>query len=221
LWLCDILESALPRLTHNQIWGAIDALAGRYGFSASGLAKKAGLDATSFNKSKRVGAEGHLRWPSTESVAKILDATGATVDEFLAFLESDTARPQQSLPLIGYAQAGTGGFFDDGGYPVGNGWDEVMFPGIKDGQAYALEVTGDSMLPLYRDGDRLIVAPNESVRVRDRVVVKTVEGEVLAKELKRQTAKIVELRSLNPAHPEIVIPVERILWMARIVWASQ
>jgi phage repressor protein C with HTH and peptisase S24 domain len=211
----------LPRLTHDQVWGAIDALAERYGYSASGLAKRSGLDATSFNKSKRIGSEGHLRWPSTESVAKILDATGASVDEFLALLDKDVIRPQQPLPLIGYAQAGAGGFFDDGGYPAGNGWDEVSFPGIKDSQAYALEVSGDSMLPLYRDGDRLIVAPNESVRVGDRVVVKTVEGEVLAKELKRQTAKIVELRSLNPAHPEIVIPMERVLWMARIVWASQ
>jgi phage repressor protein C with HTH and peptisase S24 domain len=211
----------VTRLTHDQVWGAIDALAERYGFSASGLAKKAGLDATSFNKSKRVGLEGHLRWPSTESVAKILDATGASVDEFLAMLERDAIRPQQSLPLIGYAQAGVGGFFDDGGYPVGNGWDEVTFPGIKDIQAYALEVSGESMMPLYRDGDRLIVAPNESVRVGDRVVVKTHEGEVLAKELKRQTAKIVELRSLNPDHPDVVIPIDRILWMARIVWASQ
>jgi phage repressor protein C with HTH and peptisase S24 domain len=211
----------LARLTHDQIWEAIDALAEKYGLSASGLAKKAGLDATSFNKSKRMTAEGHLRWPSTESIAKVLDATGATVDQFMSLLEKDTVPPQKALPLIGYAQAGTGGFFDDGGYPVGTGWDEVSFPGIKDAQAYALEVSGDSMLPLYRDGDRLIVAPGESIRVGDRVVVKTVEGEILAKELKRQTARTVDLRSLNPDHIDITLPVDRIAWMARIVWASQ
>ncbi len=211
----------MPRLTHDQVWSAIDAIAHRYGYSASGLAKKSGLDATSFNKSKRMTAEGHLRWPSTESVAKVLDATGATVDEFISLLSTGQERPQQSLPLIGYAQAGAGGFFDDGGYPAGNGWDEVNFPGIQDSQAYALEVTGDSMMPLYRDGDRLIVAPNESVRVNDRVVVKTMDGEVMAKELKRQTAKTVELRSLNPEHADLVIPMDKVLWMARIVWASQ
>ncbi|MGL4637636.1 MAG: S24 family peptidase [Beijerinckiaceae bacterium] len=213
----------MPRLTHDQVWSAIDALAQRYGYSASGLAKKSGLDATSFNKSKRTTAEGHLRWPSTESVAKVLDATGATVDEFISLLSAGAGqeRPQQSLPLIGYAQAGAGGFFDDGGYPAGTGWDEVNFPGIQDSQAYALEVTGDSMLPLYRDGDRLIVAPNESVRVNDRVVVKTMDGEVMAKELKRQTAKTIELRSLNPEHSDLVIPMDKVLWMARIVWASQ
>ncbi len=211
----------MPRLTHDQVWSAIDALAERYGLSASGLAKRSGLDATSFNKSKRVAPDGHLRWPSTESVAKVLDATGASVDEFIALLSVGGGRPQQALPLIGYAQAGVGGFFDDGGYPSGSGWDEVNFPGIQDAHAYALEVTGDSMMPLYRNGDRLIVAPNESVRVGDRVVVKTIDGEVMAKELKRQTAKTVELRSLNSEHTDITMPTDRIAWMARIVWASQ
>jgi phage repressor protein C with HTH and peptisase S24 domain len=211
----------MPRLTHDQVWSAIDALAERYGLSASGLAKKSGLDATSFNKSKRVAPDGHLRWPSTESVAKVLEATGASVDEFIALLSVGGGRPQQALPLIGYAQAGAGGFFDDGGYPSGSGWDEVNFPGIQDAHAYALEVTGESMMPLYRNGDRLIVAPNESIRVGDRVVVKTLDGEVMAKELKRQTAKTVELRSLNPAHTDIMLPTERIAWIARIVWASQ
>jgi phage repressor protein C with HTH and peptisase S24 domain len=211
----------MPRLTHEQVWSAIDALAARYGLSASGLAKKSGLDATSFNKSKRIAPDGHLRWPSTESVAKVLEATGATVDEFIGLLSKSGGRPQQALPLIGYAEAGAGGFFDDGGYPAGQGWDEVNFPGIEDAQAYALEVSGDSMLPLYRKGDRIIVAPNESVRVGDRVVVKTADGQIMAKELKRQTAKTVELRSLNPAHDDIALPMDKVAWMARIVWASQ
>ncbi|MGL4243314.1 MAG: S24 family peptidase [Beijerinckiaceae bacterium] len=211
----------MARLTHEQVWTALDALAERYGLSASGLAKKAGLDATSFNKSKRVAADGHLRWPSTESIAKVLDATGATVDEFIGLITRADGRKQQPLPLIGYAEAGVGGFFDDGGYPAGSGWDEVNFPGIEDQQAYALEVSGESMLPLYRDGDRLIVAPNESVRVGDRVVVKTTDGEVMAKELKRQTAKVIELRSLNPSHEDLVLPLDKVAWMARIIWASQ
>jgi phage repressor protein C with HTH and peptisase S24 domain len=211
----------MPRLTHDQVWNAIDALAARYGLSASGLAKKSGLDATSFNKSKRIAPDGHLRWPSTESVAKVLEATGASVDEFIVLLSAGGSRPQQALPLIGYAQAGVGGFFDDGGYPAGNGWDEVNFPGIQDRQAYALEVSGESMLPLYRAGDRLIVAPSESVRVGDRVVVKTIDGEIMAKELKRQTAKTVELRSLNPAHADVTLQLDHVAWMARIVWASQ
>ncbi len=58
----------LNRLTHTRVWNAIDALARRYGLSASGLAKRAGLDPTSFNKSKRATGEGRPRRPSTESL---------------------------------------------------------------------------------------------------------------------------------------------------------
>jgi phage repressor protein C with HTH and peptisase S24 domain len=49
-------------LSHKKIWSAIDALAARRGHSPSGLAKAAGLDPTTFNKSKRHGPEGRLRW---------------------------------------------------------------------------------------------------------------------------------------------------------------
>ncbi|MFN3670508.1 MAG: helix-turn-helix transcriptional regulator [Bosea sp. (in: a-proteobacteria)] len=207
-------------LSHDQIWSAIDALAGRYGFTASGLARKAGLDATTFNRSKRIGPDGRERWPSTESIAKILTATGASLDEFMGSMRRGPA-PARTIPLIGFAQAGSGGFFDDGGFPVGSGWEEVAFPGAADDKAYALEIAGDSMLPLYRDGDTIIVSPTAAVRRGDRVVVKTVEGEVLAKQLKRQTAKTVELASLNPEHPDRTLALGEIAFMARVIWASQ
>lgn len=69
--------------THAQIWQAIDDLAQRHGYSPSGLAKKAGLDPTTFNKSKRVSADGKPRWPSTESISKILAVTDSNMAEFL------------------------------------------------------------------------------------------------------------------------------------------
>lgn len=208
-------------LSHESIWNAIDALASRHGLSASGLARKAGLDPTAFNRSKRTGADGRPRWPSTESIAKVLDATGATIDDFLSVVRHQEQVPHRTIPLIGFAQAGRGGFFDDGGFPVGTGWDEVSFPDGVDEKVYALEVSGDSMLPLYRDGDVIIVSPTSSVRRGDRVVVKTADGEFMAKELKRRTARTVELRSLNPEHEDRALPVGDIAWMARIIWSSQ
>ncbi|MDE2578835.1 MAG: helix-turn-helix transcriptional regulator [Hyphomicrobiales bacterium] len=208
-------------LTHTQIWTAIDALAQKHGMSASGLARKAGLDPTTFNKSKRRSIDGRLRWPSTESLAKILEATGASVDQFMALLGPEARTPRRPLPLIGLAQAGDGGFFDDGGFPAGAGWDEIDFPGVADPNAYALEISGDSMLPAYRDGDIVIVSPAAPVRRGDRVVAKTKEGEILAKELKRQTAKTVELKSLNEKHPDRTIATGDLQWIARIVWSSQ
>lgn len=207
-------------LTHAHVWNAIDTLAERHGMSASGLARKAGLDPTTFNRSKRQGQDGRLRWPSTESLAKILQATGASLDEFIGLLSS-RGEATRRVPLIGMAQAGDGGFFDDAGFPAGAGWDEIVFPNIADENAYALEISGDSMLPVYRDGDVVIVSPNSPVRRGDRVVVKTREGEVLAKELKRRTAKTVELRSINPEHPDRAFDAKDVQWIARVLWAAQ
>jgi phage repressor protein C with HTH and peptisase S24 domain len=207
-------------LTHKQIWTAIDALAARYGLSPSGLAKLAGLDPTTFNKSKRGAANGKLRWPSTESVAKILAATGASLDDFVALVENHTARTRM-VPLIGMAQAGAGGYFDDAGFPAGNGWEEIAFPELADEHAYALEITGDSMLPVYRDGDRIVVSPSTNPRRGDRVVVKTQNGEVMAKLLARMTAQRVELKSLNPAYEDRSFALNEIIFVHRIIWASQ
>ena len=208
-------------LTHSQIWAALDALAAKHGMSASGLAKAAGLDPTTFNRSKRTTPEGRERWPSTESVAKVLLATGETLDDFVAMVGKPRARAGVTIPLLGFAQAGQGGFFDDGGHPVGTGWDEVELPVIDRSDAYALEVAGDSMLPLYRDGDVVIVSPSEPVRRGDRVVVRTSEGEVMAKVLKRETARHIELQSLNADHPDRTLERANVTTMHRIIWARQ
>lgn len=219
-------------LSHDTIWAAIDRLAERHQLTPSGLARRAGLDPTSFNKSKRTGPDGRMRWPSTESISKVLEATGTGIDQFMGLIQSDTAPavpngafPPQvgSIPLLGFAQAGAGGFFDDGGFPAGQGWDVVEFPASPGRKAgvYALEVQGDSMKPLYRDGDVLIVEPGAQVRRGDRVVVKTREGEVMAKVLARQSAKTIELISLNPEHPNRTLDMADVEWIARIIWASQ
>src|SRR5215813_13312253 len=111
-------------LTHEQIWAALDRLAARAGLSPSGLARRAGLDPTTFNKSKRITADGRERWPSTESVAKALAATGSSIDTFVHLI-GDHGRDVQSVPLLGLAQAAHPGHFDAHGLPVGRGWDEV------------------------------------------------------------------------------------------------
>ena len=214
--------------SHDSVWAAIDALAERYSLSPSGLARRAGLDPTAFNKSKRHAADGRARWPSTESLSKVIEATGSSFEEFSRLMSgkdalhpSDYLEQPRSIPLLGMAEAGAGGFFDDAGFPAGHGWDVVEFPAAPEETVYALEVSGDSMLPLYRDGDTLIVSPNASVRRGDRVVVKTKEGEVMAKILQRQTPRNIELLSVNPEHPNRTFESHQIEWIARVVWASQ
>ena len=206
--------------SHADIWAAIDRLAETNGLSASGLAKRAGLDATTFNKSKRVMLDGRERWPSTESVAKALNATGTSFGEFVS-LVGGSRMSTRPLPILGFAQAGAGGYFDAGGFPAGNGWDEVSFPDMPEEAIYALEIQGDSMLPVYRDGDRIVVSPAAPRRRGGRGGGQTAEGEIMAKELKRQTNKTIELTSLNQDHADRSFTVSEIAWMARIMWVSQ
>ncbi|MDE2239140.1 MAG: helix-turn-helix transcriptional regulator [Rhodospirillales bacterium] len=214
-------------MRHDDIWRAIDTLAAERGLSPSALARQAGLDPTSFNPSKRRTSDGKMRWPSTESIAKILTVTGARLEDFSALVNGARAMPEARLkgrtrlPLIGMAQAGAEGFFDDGGYPAGAGWDEVELPSVADANAYALSINGDSMQPVYRPGDTIIVSPAAPVRQGDRVVSRSKDGAVMAKLLLRRTAGRIELGSLNPEFPDLRFQAREILWMHRIVWASQ
>ena len=211
-------QAKAPRpLTHAQVWTALDRLAERAGMSPSGLAKRAGLDPTTFNKSKRVTADGRERWPSTESVSKALAATNSSIDTFVQLI-GDGARSLQSVPLLGFSQAGSGGHFDESGFPTGRGWDEVALPQASDEHAYALEISGDAMKPAYRDGDIIVVSPGTPIRRGDRVVVKTVAGEVLIRELKRRTPKALELAPLDANGPDRALASDEVEWIARIAW---
>ncbi|KCZ62728.1 DNA-binding protein [Hyphomonas sp. L-53-1-40] len=205
-------------MKHRDIWRGLDALAAHHGLTPSGLARRAGLDPTAFNPSKREGADGRPRWPSTESLARVLESVGSRFEDFAALVDG---RRGAIAPLIGFAQAGQDGFFDDAGFPVGGGWEEVRFPGLETESVYALEISGDSMEPAYRAGDRIIVSPGSKVKPGDRVVAKTVGGEVMAKVLARKNARTVELASLNPAYPVRSFKPSEIAWLARILWASQ
>jgi phage repressor protein C with HTH and peptisase S24 domain len=209
-------------LSHERVWAAIDALASRHGMTASGLARKAGLDATSFNKSKRISPEGRERWPSTESISKILRATGATLEDFLRLVEPSGSLRRSMIPMIGLTDASSGKILTEEGAPAGGpGWDELEFPDFGQEKVFALEVTGDSMAPLYRDGDVLIVSPTAAPRKGDRVVVCTTGGELLAQEFKRRSAKTVDLSPVGKEGEDRAIPAEEIAWMARIMWARQ
>jgi len=209
-------------LSHAQLWKAIDSLARHEGLSVSALAKRAGLDATSFNPSKRFGPgePPRPRWPSTESLTRILTATGLSLGEFAA-LARDGVERAAAIPLLGMAQAGKDGYFDDAGLPVGDGWEQTDLPRPKD-SLLSLRIVGDSMDPLYREGDRIIV-DREATEVRkgDRVVVRTTGGETLAKEIGALTAQVVTLASVNPAYGARTLARNEIVWMGRILWVSQ
>lgn len=209
-------------LRHADVWRAIDRLAAKHGMSPSGLARAAGLDATTFNKSKRKSPEGKLRWPNTDSIARILEATGESLHGFVALIgPSGGGGDRRRVPLLSYAEAGRSGLFDETGFPTGRGWSECELPVSIDSGAYALRVTGNGMEPAYRAGDLLVVSPTAPIRRGDRVVVKSRKGELMAKELLRRTGKRIELRSLNSNRDDRAYAPDDVRWMARILWVSQ
>jgi phage repressor protein C with HTH and peptisase S24 domain len=211
----------MSSLSHTEIWTAIDALAKRFDMSPSAMAKMAGLDPTSFNRSKRGDGDTRPRWPSTESLAKVLEATGVGFSEFAALTERVRPPSPRAVPLIGFAQAGAPDVVVEAGVPVGHKWDEIDFPGAGEDGIYALEITGDALAPVFRDGDRILVSPSVEPRRGDRVVVKTVGGELLVKELARVTARSVELTSLIRDGQDRTLDLAEVVWIARILWASQ
>jgi phage repressor protein C with HTH and peptisase S24 domain len=210
-----------PGFSHRQIWAALDALAERHGLSASGLARKAGLDPTTFNPSKRASPGGRQRWPSTESIAKALVATGEGPGEFLALAGERDGVAARRVPAIGLADAKKDGSFDATGRPTGPAWAEIDFPAGLDDTCYALKISGGSLAPLFRDGELLIVSPRAPARPGDRVAVKTLKGELLIAELKDENARRLELKPFDGGASDRELAREEIAWMSRIIWVSQ
>lgn len=209
-------------LKHADIWAALDAIAHDHGLTASALARKAGLDPTTFNKSKRITRDGKPRWPSTESIGKVLDATGLSLAAFVGYVDGHPAGgPRRHLPLAITSQPGLGALFDAHGHPQGDGWDNLAFAAVDDPHAYALEIQGDGLRPLYRDGDVLVVSPAAPVRRGDRVVVGTHGGDVLIRGLVRHGANRLDLAGPDGVPPGESLDNAQVAWLARILWASQ
>jgi phage repressor protein C with HTH and peptisase S24 domain len=212
-------------LTHKAIWRGIDLLAERNRLSASGLAKRAGLDPTTFNKSKRTTKQGKSRWPSTESVSKILEATGTPMAEFVGLIDEGGDRPAppaRRLRCLSLSQMEReSAAFDAAGFPQAGPWEDVEFPAIGDDSAYAVELDRDVLSPALCAGDMLIVSPRSSVRRHDRVVVRHRDGEVEVGVLKRRTAQRISLGHFCNADEERSIEAGALAWIARILWISQ
>ena len=205
-------------LKHADIWRAIDRLAERHKLSASGLARKAGLSPTLFNPSKRT-ANNRERWPSTESIARILQATGANLDDFVA-LATNVQAVQVSLPSLDLKTAANKNAFNAKGLPHGKAWEKVHFPMLADLDAFALEISGKAYEPVYYEGTRIIVSPADPVRRGDRVAVRTINGKITFLELSREKVDVIDFVSLGPK-TAIKLPRSKIQWMYRILWASQ
>ena len=146
-------------------------------------------------------------------------------DSFVALMADRPAQPaqpvSQRLRCLAMDQAEHQRCFDEAGFPIGDDWDEIDFPSLEDSHPYALEVRGDGMLPIYRDGDLLVLSPVASIRRHDRVVLRTTAGALVAGMLLRRTAQRIELAAFTAGAGARVFPIKEVAWLARILWVGQ
>lgn len=207
-------------LSHQDVWRGVDRLAEVNGLSASGLARRAGLDPTTFNKSKRNTRDGRPRWPSTESLSKILEATQTTLGEFVSLVQPGTSvAARATIPCLRLSAAGLGQF-DGAGFPQGP-LERVELSHLDARHLYALEVDRDDYAPIYRNGDTVLVSPGVGVRRLDRIVLMPKDGSIHLGVLQRRTAERLTLAHLADPEQSIAVAPRDVAWVARIVWASQ
>ncbi len=168
-------------MKHEDVWRALDTLAAEKGLSPSGLARAAGLDPTTFNRSKRRTRAG-LRWPSTESLSRVLHATGASLEAFTALVGGaralSTARHHRGglrqlpvLPVLPLSRLDEPDLFDEAGHPLRENWEETEVPQPADLHGYAVRVDSPRFEPAFRDGGTLIVSPDAPLRPGDRALL--------------------------------------------------
>jgi len=213
-------------LSHERVWAAIDALAERNSLSASGLARRAGLDSTAFNKSKRLSRDGRPRWPSTESIAKILEATGADLTDLVRLVtgppgdEGRTAPPivpfleAEGTAAIGFAEAAPAAAGSAGAGAT------MAFPGSAEA-LFAFEIDEAAASPPYRCGDVLVASTAVPVRRGDRVLVRTRDGRIAARLFLTRNGRSTEFAAPTGRRGRLRLPSADVIWMARILWASQ
>lgn len=204
-------------LSHASIWKAIDRLASLHKTSPSGLARLAGLDPTAFNPSKRFKANGKPRWPSTESIAKILEATKASPNSFFADVPSsanilpqqepsDQDRlplPAQSIPLWLSDAANVPDFAPlkeatTSGLEASS--DQLAFPAPMQEPVYAVLLCTPCLEPHYQCGDTLLVSPSARLRRGDKLLIKDREGTLSAYQLLKQTMRSLIVLPIGESH---------------------
>ena len=201
--------------SHNDIWIAIDRLADSRGFSPSGLARQAGLDPTAFNKSKRVSPTGKPRWPSTESLAKILTVTNCTMADLLVLMDSTPGTISNYVPFVTYAALLKGRIV-----PPAN--PEIYPVHTETGpDAFAVQLGDSAFHPLFREGAVIVAEPISKPSAGDRILLFSREDG-----LKGGIVESVQKRVWSVMLPDDNFSTgkfqdDSVDWVARILWSTQ
>ncbi|PQV96475.1 S24 family peptidase [Enterococcus faecium] len=133
--------------------------------------------------------------PSIESIYNQLDRPRKTkVYNFAEYqLREQNKRPKTTIEIRGYVSAGTGEWLDD------EIVDEVSYEGVIPEHDFAVKVNGDSMLPLFEDGQVIFIKSTSDAR-DGQIIVCQVNNEAFVKKLSGN-----KLVSLNKKYEDISI----------------
>jgi phage repressor protein C with HTH and peptisase S24 domain len=151
--------------------------------------------------------------PRMDTLAAVAAALGMSVSE----LRDGVGDSGQRVQIIGAVDAGEG-------WTVYEQAVSAVELSIPAGDPVALEVIGDSMAPVYRNGDVLVGVKHTGAGIDNLIgkdcIVQTESGDRFIKYLARgYVAGRYNLRSYNPANVDI--ENVRIAWVAPIVWVKR
>lgn len=180
---------------------------------------------------------------SDEEIAERARLSGLTLEEAMA--EDDQAQAEESqgqygqahsdvateelsvvsgsVPVVGKAMLGPEGYFEAIDYPPGVGDGRLMVPST-DPNAYGLKVVGSSMMPRIKNGEYVLIEPNQPYMAGDEVLVKTFDGQAMIKEFMYFRDGYYRFESVNADVEPLIMPaesVEKIHYVAGILRSSR
>lgn len=180
------------------------------------VGRAVGLSDSAIRKMMTAG----VKTPKRENAEKIASEIGMTVEEVISLAEGTEAPKRDAIAVPGYVGAGAEVYLSDP-YPKGEGMYKVACPPqLSPHGIVAVEVRGESMEPVFSEGDLLFYTRNgdhgvPSEAIGRKCVAETEDGKVWVKQLKVGTAPgLFNLLSINPAATNMLDV--RVKWAAPV-----
>ena len=189
---------------------------------------------------RAIGRDDAQLWALLNGVRNIGERLARDIEQKLGLPENELDRPHATgaqrtgepdvqsyllanVPVVGTAQLGENGFYDELEYPVGHGDGFVAYP-TRDANAYALRVKGDSMRPRIKHGEFVVIEPHQAPEPGDEVLVRTKDGKTMVKVRDFHRGGVIQLSSVNEEHKPITVDdqeIDRLHFVAAIVKSSR